>query len=234
MNLVSILGMFDKLDDIVYMPLKVASDWCAEPLKARQHRRDMETKKQEEQSKTQEKDHELILKIKEQTEIPRINAEIEQWKKDKEFQRMKAVSEAIMRFQMELNQLNVDAIGSIGNMQLDLREKAQNMIYDKTIKYKELQDCAMQEAMDDLKKIEEKFPNNPMAQDMMLKAIDKRLANIIDTAHKFLLELNNDIKQLNSNIDSLSQSGQIFIEKHLTQFHVIGFSQDEDIKRLSH
>ena len=43
----------------------------------------------------------------------------------------------------------------------------------------------------------EKFPDNERMQDILIKAVDKRLSNVIDTAQNFLLELNEDIKLLN-------------------------------------
>jgi len=164
-------------------------------------------------------DHEINLKIKAETQIVRIITEIEEWRKDQELQRMKSVSEAIIRFQQELTRLNVDSINAIGNMQLDLREKAQNLVYEKTIKYKELQDTALNDAMVDLKRIEMEFGNNTKASNILINAVDMRLANIINTAYNFLQELNIDIKLLNNNINLLAESGQMLIERHLDQFH---------------
>jgi len=167
----------------------------------------------------QEKELDNDLAIRKQTEVHRIMSEIDELQKDKDFQRMKLVSESIMKYQAELTKLNVNAINAIGNMQLELREKAQNLVYDKTVRYKELQDKAINEASDDLEKILEKFPNNERVQDIMIKAVDKRLSNVIDTAQNFLLELNEDIKILNKSINSLAEGGQKFIEKHLDNFH---------------
>jgi hypothetical protein len=246
--------MFDKLDDIVYAPIKLVTDWAGEPLKKSAHRREMETKEQEneleikketeakrilmeiEQSKKdredelkrsahqremEAKEQESRLAIKKETEIKRILMEIEQCKKDRELERMKAVSEAIMKYQEELTHLNVQAISSIGHMQLDLRDRAQTLVYERTIKYKELQDSAFNEAIEDLKRIERDFPDNSMARDILIRAVDQRLANIITTAHNFLLELNADIKLLNQNISILADKGQFFIEQHLDKFHVV-------------
>jgi hypothetical protein len=263
-----LLGMFDKLDDIIYKPIELVTDWAEEPLRNWEHQRskereehnlkleierqnlqhkleqerqnnDLQRKIKEETEKTKidaeiarlNKTHETELQIKKETEVVRIIAEIESLRKDQDFQRMKAVSEAIIKFQQELTHLNVDAISAIGNLQLDLREKAQKLVYEHTIKYKELQDQAMQDAMNDLIRIEKQFGENEMAKTILITAIDKRLANVIDTASYFLQELNSDIKSLNQNIDMLASSGQKFIERHLEQFHSLGFSQEE-IKQL--
>ncbi len=114
---------------------------------------------------------------------------------------------------------------------MELREKAQNLVYSKTIKYKELQDVALEDAVKSFERVETKFANNEVAKNILNVAIDKRLANIIDTANNFLLELNNDIKILNERITLLAESGQKFIENHLGHFHSIGF-ENENVKRL--
>jgi len=221
----SIFNMFDKLDDIVYKPIEAITDWAKEPLKRWEHKRDLEKQETLEKIKLEntlkEKETDVNLAIKRETEVIRIIAEIDEYKKDKEFERMKAVSEAIMKYQEELTKLNVNAINAIGHMQLDLREKAQELVYNKTIKYKELQDRAFNEAAIDLKRIESDFSDNEIARDILVKAVDKRLANVIDTAHNFLLELNADIKILNQSINILAEKGQIFTERHLDKLHMI-------------
>jgi hypothetical protein len=169
--------------------------------------------------RNQELELQANLSIKKETEVHRIISEIDELQKDKDFQRMKLVSESIMKYQKELTTLNVNAINAIGTMQLELREKAQDLVYNKTIRYKELQDKAIHEAGEDLEKILEKFPDNERMQDILIKAVDKRLSNVIDTAQNFLLELNEDIKLLNKSINSLAEGGQKFIEKHLDNFH---------------
>jgi hypothetical protein len=262
------MRFFDALKSIgsiITKPIELLTDWGREPLKGREHSRNMERetnsiyvnaqiekerlaleaklKRQEqelqnnfninleqEKNKTlkllselkiKEQESETNLAIKKQTEVHKIISEIDELQKDKDFQRMKLVSESIMKYQEELTKLNVNAINAIGHMQLELREKAQDLVYNKTVKYKELQDKAIKEAGEDLEKILLKFPDNERVQDIMIKAVDKRLSNIIDTAQNFLLELNEDIKLLNKSINSLAEGGQKFIEKHLDNFHQI-------------
>lgn len=233
MKLISALG---KLGDIVVKPIELITDWGKEPLKKWEHERSVEKERAklnaESQNriremetvasiKTKEKELETNLAIKKETEIKRIFVEIDEFQKDKELQRMVAVTEAIMKYKQELTKLNVNAINAIGNMQLDLREKAQELVYEKTVKYKSLQDQAIKEAVDDLKRIDEDFSENEVAKEILIKAVDRRLANIIDTAHNFLLELNSDIKLLNQSINFLTEHGQSFIESHLEKFHTI-------------
>lgn len=242
----SLFHAIGKISDIVLKPIELITDWGREPLKKWEHER--ETKREhsllntESQNKikemsaksefrAKEKNLDAELFIKKQTEIRKIFIELEELKKDKELQRMVAVSEAVMKYQQELTKLNINAINAIGSMQLDLREKAQLLVYDKTIKYKELQDQAFNEAADDLKKIDFDFGDNEVAKAILIRAVDKRLSNIIDTAHNFLIELNADIKILNKSISMLTEDGQGFIEGHLKKFHIVD-SVTDTVKKI--
>jgi hypothetical protein len=230
------LDIFGKLDDIIYEPIKLITDWAREPLNGREHRRSIEAHARkttaESEARMQEASHfaniedrhkrvDSDLEVKKKTEVQRILSEIEEIKKDKDFARMKAVSEAIMQYQQHLTRLNVNAINAIGHMQLELREKAQHLVYDKTIKYKELQDSAHSRAFEEIQRIEKDFSGNEAAKNILYKSVDARLANIITTAQNFLIELNNDITVLNKSINLLTERGQSFIEDHLGKFHVV-------------
>jgi len=229
-----LLTVIKNIGSIITKPVELLTDWGREPLRGREHSRSMEretnslhakakveSKRLELESKLriQENESEANLAVRKETEVHRVICEIDELQKDKDFQRMKLVSESIMKYQKELTTLNVNAINAIGNMQLELREKAQNLVYSKTLRYKELQDKAIDEAGDDLEKILLKFPDNEKAQNILISAVDKRLSNVIDTAQNFLLELNEDIKLLNKSINSLAEGGQKFIENHLNNFH---------------
>ena len=126
--------MFDKLDDIIYEPIKLITDWAREPLKTREHKRDLERETNiintnaklereklelESNLRNQELELQANLSIKKETEVHRIISEIDELQKDKDFQRMKLVSESIMKYQKELTTLNVNAINAIGTMQLE-------------------------------------------------------------------------------------------------------------------
>lgn len=232
----AILSMLDKLDDIIYEPIKLMTDWAREPLKGREHKRDLDRLEHQIRSEAdakmraeshssrlaaENKNLDANLEIKKKTEVQRILAEIDELRKDNDFARMKAVSEAIMQYQEHLTRLNVSAISAIGSMQLDLREKAQNLVYNKAIKYKELQDSAHNQAFEEILRIERDFAGNEAAKNILLRSVDLRLANIITTAQNFLIELNMDIAVLNKSINLLTERGQSFIEEHLGKFHVL-------------
>jgi hypothetical protein len=228
----NLLNMFDKLDDIIYKPIELVTDWAKEPLRSFEHKRIQDAEEQklirdkdllekESEIKLKEKEKEFEFQIRKETEVIKILTEIEEWKKDEEFRRNKDISEAIIKFQQDLQKINRDAINCMGNMQLELREKAQKLVYEKTVSYKDLQRLATQEAMEDFKKINEEFKDDEFVREILGESIRLRLSNIINTAHNFLLELNKDIGLLNSNIDLLTKSGQNFIQEHLSNFNML-------------
>ena len=231
-----VTNILGKLFDIVSVPVTLINDWAHEPLKRREHQRqidrDAHLRQAELDSKLKEATHasnietahkklDVDLEVRRQTEVHRIMVEIDELRKDKEFQRMKLVSDAIMQYQENLTRLNINAISAIGSMQLDLREKAQNLVYEKTIKYKELQDSAHHQAYEEIVKIEEAFSGNETAKTILYKSVETRMVSIITTAQNFLIELNNDIAVLNKSINLLTERGQTFIQEHLSQFHVV-------------
>ena len=238
------LDILDKLSNIIYEPVKLMTDWAREPLKTAEHKRqiDQEEKKIKLNSeiKIQEEDClarieadkkrlDIDLDIKRQTDVKKILAEIEEWRKDKELLRMKAVSDAIMQYQECLTQLHINAVSAIGNMQLDLKEKAENLVYEKTIKYKNLQANAHKQAFEEIMDIEREYAGNEVAKSILYKSVEMRLVNMITTAKNFLIELNNDIIVLNESINLITERGQVFIKEHLEHFHMIQNISDSSL-----
>lgn len=248
------MGIFSRVGgallNCISKPVDVLCEWATEPLKSRshersessresEHRRNMDiltaqkrseheirTKEMELEHELRAKDKELDvdLEVRRVREIEKAVAEIQEWKKEKEFERMERTTAAIALYLEQLTKLNVETINAIGHMQLELKERAQQLVYEKTIQYKELQDRAIEEAMNDFIKIEEKFGENERAKDILIRAVDTKMGNIIDTSTRFLEELNRDIVSLNQSIDRLTNQGQKFIENHLERFHLIDAS----------
>ena len=167
------------------------------------------------QLKKEEAEYNASLQIRMQTEIVRINSETDQWVKDQEFQRMKDVAEAVTRYRERLTQLQYGIIKAIGDMQIDLREKAQDLILAKTREYKALQDLAQKDAEAEFERILDKFSSNERIMDIMITSAQKKLASVIDSTSQFLVGLNEDILNMNRNIDAITQKGQDFIDKQI-------------------
>lgn len=175
--------------------------------------------------KMKEQELSTNMTIKRETEIVRIIAEIEQLKKDKEFDRMKAVSDAMMEYQKELTRINVEAVEAIGSMRIDLQRKAYELIHEKTQQYAELQDRAIQQAQNQLDQIDNNSNLRESSKNILSNAVDEKLPGIIKNGTRFIEQLNDDMQLISKDINLITSSGQKFIERHLESFQLIGFSE---------
>lgn len=182
------------------------------------------SKRSEHKRQEAAKDRELERYIARETEIIRIITDIEQLKKDKEFERMKAVSDAMIKYQTELTRINVEAVEAIGLMRIELQRKAYDLINEKTEQYNELQHKALHQAQDQLERIDGNLNMSEASRNIMTNAVDKKLAGIIDNATRFIVQLNDDMQLISKDINLITTSGQNFIQRHLEQFQLIGMS----------
>jgi len=238
------IGIFKAIGNFVSGSVDLIKDYLREPLKQREHKRNEESfdntaqravevhkkqKKADTKYRLKEKKHEIILQAKKQTEVTKILAEIEEMQRDKELERMEKATEAIIRYKEELNRLNIDAITAVGSMQIELRQKAFSLIEEKFKKFEAIQDEALHKAEENFLRIESNFGDNEQAKQILMKSVDKMLANVIDSASTLLAELGDDLKSLNNNIDLLTQSSQKFIEDQLSQIKI---GSPSTIKRI--
>jgi len=205
--------IFDKLDDVLYEPVKLVTDWAHEPLKRWDESRKTDQQKLESEIRNAEREHEVNLEVRRKKAL----AEIEELRRNEELSRMERVSEAIAEYQKRWTNLNVAAIEAIGNMQLGLRERAHDLMLEKAKQYGDLQHDAFDRAKRDLKEIDQHFPDGTRARDILERTVDEQLANIVDTASEFVKELNNDISRLNEAITRLADRGQEYMEQVLSE-----------------
>lgn len=221
------LKFLDKVDDIIYEPTKLICDWVREPLNSIQDKRKAKiaAESEERQLRTEiiknehsfelskrEKELQTKLHVERETGVARVIAEIDQWKKNQELERFKEIKEAVINYRERLTRLNVEAFRSIGNMQIDLYERAQNLILEKTNQYRFIQSEAMKEAKEETRGILTDFSNNAQAMDILLKGVESKLTGIIRHAIKFIDDLSQDMKRINDQIILLTDRANASIE----------------------
>ena len=59
----------------------------------------------------------------------------------------------------------------------------------------------------------------------MRNGVAEKLAGTIRNAIRFIEQINDDIRDIKNDISLITSSGQKFIERHLDQFKLIGFSE---------
>ena len=245
----SIMSAVGSVLKVIVAPLDALGDWAREPLKRwenareqanrdrdveRDIRRQTGVDRVQSELRQEEARQQCDLEIRMQTEIARINAETEQWAKDQELQRMKNVADAVVKFREALTQLQLNTIRTIGNMDIELRAKAQDLILAKTREYKALQDQATKDAEDEFGRILDKFSGNERILNIMISNSDKKLASIVDSTTMFLEELRGDISKMNENIDMITRSGQAFIDRQIeSQFNKLSLPASDDPKLIN-
>jgi len=200
--------------------MKTGEEQIKSQMRQEEARQQAELEKTKSELRMKEEEQKANLQIRMQTEINRINQETEQLAKDKDFERMKNVAEAVVRYRERLTELQLNTIRAIGEMDIELRAKAQDLILSKTREYKQIQDQAQHDAEDEFTRIIEKFSGNERVLDIMITNAEKKLASVIDSTSQFLLGLNEDIQKMNNNIDMITRSGQAFIDRQIeSQFN---------------
>ncbi|MEI7840261.1 MAG: hypothetical protein WCJ11_07160 [Methylococcaceae bacterium] len=191
-------------------------------LKEQAHQTDMQIRRETEVNK--ELSNQRIKEKEHETEIARIYMELEHIKQDKELEQKKAITDAIMQYQQALMKINTDAMSTIANMGLEVTNKAHDMIAEKTRQYKELQDEAIHQSMEQLEKIDSNQAMSDASKMIMQRVVETKVVAIISNAEKFIEQLNEDIKRISNNVDLLTSNGQSFIQQHLEKFQLIGMS----------
>ena len=225
-QLTKLLGMFDKLDDIVYEPVHLVCDAFRQPLKnmdANNVCRDKEleaklareaeafTVEMDLKKKQGEKDIELAALQRQ--------AEIESMIKDDELARNAKIVEAVKKYQEDLGKVSAVLLASIGAMQLDLRDRAQALCLQKTREYKALQDEAMDQMVSRMEEVEQKFPEG-RARTMMQDRIMEQNVSIINRADEFISMLAKDMEELSQNFNAIAMQSAATTERLLSPMHV--------------
>ena len=146
-------------------------------------------------------------KFMQQLEIDRqqFNAELDDMIARKEIERKSLVMEAIANYQRTMAECTVSIGNSIGNMSIELRERATALVEDKQKQYSALQDAAMDKATAQLEKIYEKFPEESRARSIMENAVEKQLNNIIETSDRFMRTIDEDFSKMMDSVQRIAE-----------------------------
>jgi len=196
-----LLDMFDKLDDIVYAPVKAVSNWLEEPLRRMDHKREMESAQQAVELE--------VWRAQEQEKLRqaanKADVDLQNMASDAQFARNKAAVEAIKQYQIDLARVNEAMIENIGRMSLALRAEAQEMVISYTDRYRAQQDEALRKADTRMTEIQARYADNDRVLEKMEDTVITQIASIIAFADKFVDELSEDLKKINALTDDLTR-----------------------------
>lgn len=193
------LDAFDKLDDIIYAPVKAVSNWLEEPLRRMEHTREMESVQQAVELEVwRAHEQEKLRQAANQADF-----DLQNLAADAQFARNKAAVEAIKQYQIDLARVNEAMIENIGRMSLALRAEAHEMVISYTERYKAQQAEALQRADARMAEIQTLYADNDRVREKMEDTVITQITSIINFANKFVDELAEDLKRINGMTDDL-------------------------------
>ena len=136
----------------------------------------------------------------------KFNAELDDMVARKEIERNSLVMEAIAKYQRTMAECTVSIGNSLGNMNIELRERATALVEDKQKQYSALQEAAMDKASAQLERIYEKFPTESRARTIMENAVEKQLNNIIDTSDRFMRTIDEDFSKMMESVQRITEN----------------------------
>lgn len=206
------LDMFDKLDDIIYKPVEAVTDWVKEPLKKWEHKREMES----ERNSAEVEAYAARQAVKLAVDQRKWNVEIDELIADNQARHNEQMVEALKHYQLELSNATKEIVESLGLMSIELRRQANSLLEEKTLEYKKIQDDAKRQSMAEIKEAKEMFfEDDPETYKIMVNTIMAERKAMVDVAQRFMLELSEDFKRLNSNTDALLKMGMNNVNKYL-------------------
>ena len=177
-----------------------------------QKKLDQELAEQERESITAD----LEARAKIDADIRRWNAEIDQMILQQEDERRDRLAECIKRYQIDLANAARDILNSIGIMSIELGERPNKLVLEKTKEYIAIQDKAKDDAMNRLEEIGTRFANNERVRIRMEDSVINNMDSIINQADKFITEIAEDFQRLNQNTDDLMRMGMENTNKYIS------------------
>lgn len=203
-----IFGMFDKVDDIVYEPIKLVCDTLRQPLKQidaynekKKIEHNQELVKQLEQFEVDleldKKQREMQLSIDER----RMEEEINQMIQDNDLQRREEMVQLEIEYRKEMAEAAAQLAQIMANMQVETRSKILALYTEKEKEYLDLQDKYKKQMFDTVKSLKETFPDGT-GEDIIKDEVKTQLKNISERSSAFSKLMNEDMKNVFGIIDS--------------------------------
>lgn len=207
LKLGKIFGMFDKIDDIVYEPIKLVCDALRQPLK--QIDCNNEKKKAEHelalqmQLKKFEVDLELDRKERENRlteEERKIEEEINNMVRANDLAKREEMVQLEMKYRKEMAAAAVQLANIIGNMQSETRSMILNLYTEKEKEYLDLQERYKRDMYRTVISLREMFPDGT-GEVIIHQEVETQLKMIAERSHEFTKFMNEDRAKVLGTID---------------------------------
>lgn len=203
-----IFGMFDKVDDIVYEPIKLVCDTLRQPLKQLDAHNEKKKAEHDQELVKQLKQFEVDLELdKKQREMQlsvderRMEEEINQMILDNDLQRREDMVQLEMKYRKEMAEAAAQLAQIMANMQVETRSKILALYTEKEKEYLDLQDKYKKQMFDTVKSLRDTFPDGT-GEDIIRDEVETQLKNISERSAAFSKLMNEDMKKVFGIIDS--------------------------------
>lgn len=203
-----IFGMFDKIDDIVYEPIKLVCDTLRQPIKQIDVHNERKKDEHDQELVKQLKQFEVDLELdKKQREIQlsvderRMEEEINQMIQDNDLQRREEMVQLEMKYRKEMADAAAQLAQIMANMQVETRSKILVLYTEKEKEYLDLQDKYKKQMFDTVKSLRDTFPDGT-GEDIIRDEVKTQLKNISERSAAFSKLMNEDMKNVFGIIDS--------------------------------
>ena len=198
--------MFDKLDDIIYEPVKTICFWVTEPLKQFEDKRKKSDVSQRAEIEAAEREQEVELEIRKEERLAKLEADERLWNaavdsliKMQEIERNKHILDVVIEYRRSMIEDAKSIADNLSHMEVSLASEAHELVLQKTEEYKELQEKAMKQCDDQLEEIGRRFADNERIRIKREDMVIAQTEGIVNAAKAFISELNEDIKRINTN-----------------------------------
>lgn len=198
--------MFDKLDDIIYEPVKAICSWVTEPLNRFEDNRKKRDVTQQAEIEATEREQQVELEIRKEERIAKLEADERRWNAEiddlvrmKEIERNKRILNAVIEYRRSMIEDAKSIANNLSHMEMSLSSEAHELVLKKTEEYEKLQEKALKQCDDQLEEIGKKFADNKRIREKREDMVLAQTEGIVNAAKAFISELNEDIKRININ-----------------------------------
>ncbi len=201
------LGMFDKIDDIIYEPVHLVCDALRQPIKERQEHNDRKNLENANILEMEIKAFEVALELERKKREDKLTAEerrmhedINQMIMEKDLQRREEMVQLEIKYRKEMAESAVQLANLIANMQVDTRSKVLSLYKQKEEEYLDLQVRYKKEMLNTVRSLQEIFPGD-LGTEVIANEVSTQLKSIAERSMNFTNLMNDDMKNIFGIID---------------------------------
>lgn len=207
LKLGKIFGMFDKIDDIVYEPVKLFCDALRQPLNQLNLSNDKKIAEHSQQLKMELEQFEIDLELERKEREMRLTMEEQKIQEEindmickNDIANREQMIQLEMQYRQEMSTAAVKLANVIVTMETDARGKLMSLYAEKIKEYKNLQEEHLKDVQEAYKNLRELFPNSS-DDTLIMQEILTQMRTIHEDKREFEKNLINDMNKVLGIID---------------------------------